>query len=281
MPEPILDSATSVAPTSGVSAPLEPAGPQYMYGTEDNVPEWLKGKTKEEVATLAGQMYQSVVQGTSGPVAPPVAAAPAAPAAPIAPVAPVVPTGDEWLTDGAAAADVHFTTRAQEFQDTHIAPQFAAIFESNAQTARALSRQEFSGEFSKWGPEIDLQMQAIPLNQRTTYMYSQAVGLVRGKHASEINQDALKGAVDAELERRAAAGDLRSGAAAGGSLLAPDGLDFDSPDVLQEYKRFKEIPEADLIKFLGMAYPNLPLHEARAMYMKKLIKKDVITAGAS
>ncbi|KKL05245.1 hypothetical protein LCGC14_2607960, partial [marine sediment metagenome] len=130
-------------------------------------------------------------------------------------------------------------------------------------------------------PEIDLQMAQIAVDQRTPYMYEQAVGLVRGNHASEIADEALNTAVDAEIEKRTAAGSLRSGGITGGSPLLTDALDFNSPEVPEEYRRFKDMPENDVNEFLKMAYPHDSPEVARQKYMKQLTKGNVITAVGS
>ncbi len=285
MADPTQGSDTSVAPSSGVSvtpepvvAP-EPTGPQYVYGAQDNVPEWLKGKTKEEVENLSAQMCHSVIQGTSIPNPPP--AAPNVPPTVPIPATYAAPTAEDWMTDSATAADAHFTGRIEKMREEVFAPEMATLHQNNAAVARQLAEQRFTKEFSKWGPEIDLQMNQIAVDQRTPYMYEQAVGLVRGNHADEIGAEMLNAAVDAEIEKRTAAGSLRSGGGTGGSPLPTDTLDFNSSEVPEEYRRFKDIPESDLNQFLSMAYPNDPPSVARQKYMKQITKGNVITAGGS
>ena len=238
-------SATSEAPTSGVTAGTTADGdqsrtddgkfgPNYVYGAEDNVAEWKKFKTKEELNTLTDQMYNIMVQGKQVPGDTAVPAPPSpgvvAPLAPNVPSGGAIPDADAWLNDSAAAADAHFDARIAGVQKDVLAPQLAGIYQANAQTARALALQSNSDAFTRWGPEIDMQMSAIPVEQRTFQMYSEAVKLIKGAHAAEITQEALDKGVASEIERRMAAGTIRSGEA-GTSAEPSQVLDFSSDNL--------------------------------------------------
>ncbi len=209
-------SATSETLTSGdqgVAATTTSTGPGYVYSAEDNVAEWKKFKTKEELNTLTDQMYNIMVQGKGAPSSEAPAGTALPSPLPVPNVSPegTIPDADAWLSDPAAASEAHFNTRIASVQKDILAPQLAGIYQDNAQTARALAVQTNGDAFAKWGPEIDMQMSAIPVERRNFQMYSEAVKLVKGNHATEISQEALDRAVADEIERRTAAGTIRSG----------------------------------------------------------------------
>ena len=228
-------SATSGTPTSGdpgTAATTANDGPNYVYGADSNVAEWKKFKTPEELDELTDQMYNIMVQGKQVPGDTTAAPAPVTPVASLpAIVAPsAIPDADAWLSDSAAAADTHFNARIADVQKNVLGPQLAGIYAANAQTARALAVQSSGDAFTRWGPEIDMQMSAIPVEQRNFQMYSEAVKLVKGAHAAEITREALDKAVADEIERRTAAGTIRSGDAGTGVTLS-ESLDFNSDNL--------------------------------------------------
>ncbi|KKK55351.1 hypothetical protein LCGC14_3075410, partial [marine sediment metagenome] len=176
------NSDTSAAPTSGDSGvtATSPTGPDYVYAVDDpTVAEWKRGKTKEELNTLTDQMYNIMVQGQGVPnVAVPAGTAPPNTLpAPIVPAGATIPDADAWLSDPAAASDAHFDARIANIQKDVLGPQLAGIYTANAQTSRALAVQSDSAAFAKWGPEIDMQMSAIPVERRNFEMYTEAVKL--------------------------------------------------------------------------------------------------------
>lgn len=258
-------------------------GPNYVYGAEDNVAEWKKFKTKEELNTLTDQMYNIMVQGGQAPNAEPATpvAQPALPAALPTPVASVVPDADAWMADSAAAADAHFNARIAGLQKDVLGPQLAGIYTANAQTARALALQANGDAFSKWGPEIDMQMQGIPVEKRTFEMYSEAVKLVKGNHAGEISREALTKAVEDEIERRTAAGTIRSGEATT-SADASQVLDFSSENLGDRWKHIATDTTLEgQVDFLRKAYPDDTLAVAKQKYFKLLRKGDAVQAEAN
>ena len=192
-----------------------------------------------------------------------------------------VPDADAWLSDSAAAADAHFDTRIAGLQKDVLDPQLAGIYVSNAQTARALALQSNSDAFSKWGPEIDMHMQGIPVEKRSFDMYSEAVKLVKGNHAGEISREALTKAVEDEIERRTAAGTIRSGEAATSADVSQV-LDFSSENLGDRWKHIATDTTLEgQVDFLRKAYPDDTLAVAKQKYLKLLNKGDIINAEAN
>jgi len=278
-------SATSGTPTSGdpgTAATTANDGPNYVYGADSNVAEWKKFKTPEELDKLTDQMYNIVVQGKQEPGS---TAAPAAPPSevPLAPavVPSAIPDADAWLSDSAAAADTHFDARIADVQKNVLGPQLAGIYAANAQTARALAVQSSGDAFTRWGPEIDMQMSAIPVEQRNFQMYSEAVKLVKGAHAAEITREALDKAVADEIERRTAAGTIRSGDASTGVTLS-ESLDFNSDNLGDRWKHLAETTTLEgQVEFLRKQYPDDTLAVAKQKYLKLLKKGDAVQAEAN
>ena len=281
-------SGTSGTPISGdpgvAATTASPTGPNYVYAVDDpNVAEWKRGKTKEELNTLTDQMYNIIVQGKQVPGSEPLAA-PALPSpasVPNVPSGSMIPDADAWLSDSAAAADAHFDARIAGVQKDVLAPQLAGIYTANAQTARALAVQSDSAAFAKWGPEIDMQMSAIPVERRNFEMYTEAMKLVKGAHATEISQEALDRAVTDEIERRTAAGTIRSGD--GSTSATPsESLDFSSDNLGERWGHIAENTTLEgQVEFLRKAYPDDTLAVAKQKYLKLLKKGDAVQAEAN
>ena len=274
-------SDTSEALTSGDPEVID-RGPDYVYGAADSVAEWKKFKTKDELNTLTDQMYNIMVQGKPAPgLEEPAAALPGTLPASNIPIGGAIPDAEAWLSDSAAAADVHFDTRIASVQKNVLGPQLAGIYASNAQASRALAVQSDSKAFSKWGPEIDMQMSAIPVERRNFEMYTEAVKLVKGAHATEISREALDRAVTDEIERRTAAGTIRS-ADASTSAEPSQALDFSSDNLGERWQHIAENTTLEgQVEFLRKAYPDDTLSVAKQKYLKLLKKGDAVQAEAN
>lgn len=285
-----VNSNTSEALTSGVTASASADGgtqsrtddgqygKNYVYGADSNVAEWKKFKTPTELDELTDKMYSILQQGQ--PAQPvdtqQVAGAPTPP-----PASPTVPDSDMWLTDQAAAADAHFAVRIAGVQKDILAPQLEAIHTANAQTARALAAQSHGDAFSRWGPEIDMQMSGIAVAQRTFEMYSEAVKLVKGAHAGEISQEALDAAVKDEIERRTAAGTIRSGDSPT-SAVGSESLDFNSESLGDRWAHIAEETTAEgRYDFFRKMYPDLTIAEAQKKFLELTKKGNAVSAEAN
>ena len=224
-------------------------------------------------------MYTIMQQGQP---AQPVAAQPvtAAPLAASAPVAPTIPDADMWLSDPAAASEAHFNARIAS-EKAVLGTQLTGIYTANAQTARALAAQSHNDAFSRWGPEIDMQMSGIAVEQRTFEMYSEAVKLVKGAHAGEISQEAIDAAVRDEIERRTAAGTIRSGDAPT-SAAGVESLDFNNESLGDRWSHIAEetTPEGRYDFFRKM-YPDLTFAEAQKKFLELTKKGNVVSAEAN
>ena len=269
-------SAASADPTGQPRNPDGTFGPNYVYGADDNVAEWKRFKTKEELNTLTDQMYNIMQQGQ------PAQSTVAQPAVPVAPepAAGAVPDADMWLSDPTAASEAHFNTRIGQVQKEILAPQLAGIYTANAQTARALASQSNGEAYSRWGPEIDMQMSAIPVENRTFEMYTEAVKLVKGAHASEITQEALDKAVADEIERRTAAGTIRTGDAPTGAA-GVESLDFNSESLGDRWGHLANIEPEARMDFLRKLHPDLSLVAAQKKYLDTIKKGNAVAAEAN
>jgi len=197
------------------------------------------------------------------------------------PLATNIPDADAWMNDSVGAADAHFNSRIAGVQKDILAPQLAGIYKANAQTARALAFQQHGNAFTRWGPEIDMQMQAIPVEQRSFEMYTEAVKLVKGAHADQITQEALDKGVANEIDRRLAAGTIRSGGSPTGATL-PESLDFNSENLGERWGHLAtETTIEGQMEFLRKAYPDDTLAEARKKYLALLAKGNAVQAEAN
>ena len=126
-----------------------------------------------------------------------------------------------------------------------------------------------------------MQMANIPVEQRSFEMYSEAVKLVKGNHAGEISKEAIDAAVKDEIDRRTAAGTIRSGESPTGAPLS-ESLDFNSDNLGDRWGHLADDTTFEgQIAFLQKAYPDLTLAEAKQKYLKLLHKGDAVSAEAN
>lgn len=253
----------------------------------------MKGKSKEEIARITQQMYQSLTAGTGGTPTP----QPQQPygqhnagqynvAQPAAPSSPPVPGDDDWLSTPSQAAQQWGQNLTQQWQQQG-QQQLQRVWESNAQTARALAEQRDPEAFNRYGPEIDLLIQQIPVDQRTPQIIQQAVSMVRGNHVDDLARERAEQLADQLVEQRLASSGMRSGTAAGPlDNYGGDVLDLSDSSIPAKYRRAfarDEIvdrtgaPDQQVVdEFLRRAYPGMPLQAARAKYGKllKTIESD-------
>jgi hypothetical protein len=290
---------TSVAPTSGATTPVAPpSAPAAVFGATDNVPEWLKGKTKEQLAAQYGQMYQAVVgqvgstsptPGSPGglPYNPAPAVAPYAQPVPqpqiapgVAPPAPPsLPDSEAWSVAPDQAFDVAFGAKAQGLRD-ELNPTLTAIHQANAQSARFLAQQADPDAFTRYGPEIDVLLSQIPLENRTVDIVRKAVSMVRSDHIDDLVAERAAAEAERLVEQRMAAGTLPSNAGVtGGSPIGSESLDLSDASVPVKYRQAWAADNIDhevIDRFLIKKYPGMPLPAARMKYAAavKAVKGD-------
>lgn len=230
--------STEPSPTGNTRATLRGAG--LRYGDADTVPDWARGKTADEIVDMADRMFQYMQQsgGNSHPQ----------PQPQYAPQQPRVdaysnggysvqePNPDLMYTD-ARAYQQQLTAYQQSLVQQQLSAVAAPILSQNAEMARELSRRdpEISDVWSRYAPEIEVELAGIPVYQRNKSLYDKAAEIVRGRHWRDFARE--------EAERLSASGSVteRVGTGYGPSNFAPhrDSLDefFDSAHPYVEFAR--------------------------------------------
>lgn len=297
-------STTSAAPPSGVdpaaSAASQPRNPdgtfahQYVFGPNDNVPEWMKNKTREQIAAQSQEMYQALVSGQlpsstpqPQPTWPPQQQAPqnwGPQPPPSTPPGPQLPDPDLWQTDPQTA----FQQQAQFWAQQNLNPQLDQLYAGNAELAKQTIRQARSDDFARWGPEIEMELRKVSNQYVTPSLVEQAVDLVRGRHANELAEDLAQRRAEQLVEQRMAGGLRPDGASAGGaSISAPDTLDLDSDQIPEETRmRWKRqgITNETVDEFLVntlVKTKGISLRAARQQFKKMLEGGQALVAGES
>ena len=267
----------SVRPTSTPAPAPSPAPAPAPVGAQDTgfrftaaqgIPDYLVGKTAQEVAQIADQMYQALRQGQRAPAA----VAPQTPAPP----PPLVggsrpPTQDEWLTDPAAAYNMAMAHTA--------ATQFTPVMQQQAQIMKqqviAVAEMRHKDTFSKWGPEVHALLGPLDPLGITPEVVDRAVDMVRGRHASEI----ADAAVNQRLEQMISTGALlRPGAGGGGPAPAGAEVDFTQlPPAYADYLRRVNVTPKELDEFLRKTEPGVPLAQARAKWFEDAKNNTIVT----
>ena len=240
-------SATSAPETGATESQNQPSGapptstaddtarnirtPDKRQYPNDYPVTWLRGRTADEAGNLFNNIYTGMLGDTPTPqMANPAPVAPVPPPAP-APVANALPSEDDWITNPQAAT----TKYIEHLQQTQLNPmldQQASQLGSMARNQVVVQEKE---SFDRWAPEIDQLIGSIDPRQRTIENIQMAVDLVKGRHAHEISQAAVK----AEVERLQETGfSMRADGTVspvGAGPSAPDGIDLDMDKLPPKY----------------------------------------------
>lgn len=270
-PNPETVPTPSAPPTSGTPAatPSTPNPLEQRLPTT-GVPEFLAGKTVQDVATLAQQLYQQNQQLASRSYA-----QPAQPVAQPAPVAPQPPPAELFLTDPQRATQL----QAEYMDKTQFQPRFQNLIAQNARQARSIVEIQRGQDFKKWGPEIDLELQKYGPETHTPENIAVVVDMVRARHVNEIVAEEI-----ARQQREGIGNTARpSGTAVPG--LTPQGsgtIDMEKlpPNYAQALRR-ANVTQGVIDEFLVNNYIRTgrakSLDDARTKWTEQAMKGDVIT----
>lgn len=212
-------------------APLGLKGTDLRYQTDADVPDWAKGKTADEILAIAETMRNSLV--TQPPQTQP------------------TPTTQQTTVQKQQALDpdliyndaAAYTQQMAGYVDQSVQRQIAAAATPILTPMVSLARDTASRDasmaevWSKYGPEIDMTMTNVPMQNRADVaMWRQAAELVAGKHYKELARG--------EAERLASTADsgmLSSGGGVGtASPTSGDPIDrlfADDHPSIQAFKR--------------------------------------------
>lgn len=289
-------SSTDQSASAGSNQPraadgrFEPS--QWRYPADYPV-EFLRGRTADEAAQLQQQMYQAMLSGGPVPgqqqyqqqpfggqqVSPQNQYYGNLPQQPTQPAQPAPPTAEDWQLDPAAA----YQRQAAYDRATQYDPIIQQQQATTGQMSRELVSLKYQDEFRRWGPEIDLLMQEVPLHQRSVQAYNMAVDVVRGRHAREITQEQI----DKALEGRIQSGDVvrPDATQVAGTSPVDDGRlnleDESLPKWWREWCVNNKVTPRDMDTFLmDTKFYGNDLNKARKTYME-VVKRDGAIEGAT
>ena len=292
-------SQTGAATSTPGSPERQPTGAQdtgFRYTSGNGIPDWLVGKTPEEAAQLASQLYNEVVQrGMSPQQQQPQTQSAGYPQygqqsfnqpqqqwgnQQTGPMQYQPPSQEDWLENPQLAAQKQIEYEKQ----TSFMPQMQQTAQANAMMAREIVRQGDPDSFKRWGPEIDMMLNQVDPQYRNVEAVKKIVSMVKADHIEELKNEA----VEAEIRKRMETGTLlRPDASASPSVASPDRVDFDSEEFSPNYRkllaRYNITPET-LDEFLltdGRGYKLYKgaknLEELRQAWLKEAKEGDVIT----
>jgi len=146
--------------------------PEYRYPDNDTVPQYLRGKTASDAAT----MLQSIVE----------AAGRGAAAAPPPPQQLPTPGDDDYVT----AAHLR---QAQQNAVNQLSPYLATVADQQATFGYNLAKDKNQVVFQKYEPEIIQVLNRVPRAQWTLDVIQNAVTFVKGNHVDELVADKVRG----------------------------------------------------------------------------------------
>lgn len=252
-----------------------PAEPQ-RFASDYHV-GWMAGRTPDEVATIANQMYSSMVKGGQPPQE-------MASQQQQQYTHQQMPTQSQaQQADGAwddmnpqASVDARILAATQQQSNINI-----NTAEAMGQMARALVSQSDGDAFQRWGPEIDMELMRLQPAMKTEQNIRLVVDMIRGRHVSELQAEA-----EQKVRSEYATGDVRADGTTGAPTHAEGVLDLNRQVESPLYKRLLEQHRIDepTIREAFAKYPEMyagnTFEEKLQSWIAAANKGDVITEQA-
>ena len=273
-------AATSGTPTSSGNNGVQNTG--FKYTADAGVPSWAVGRTALEVAQLAEQMRQQVLQGQPQPqqqyqqqqYQPAQQQQPA--------VGANAPTVDEWMRE----PDVAGRKLADFIRTQTLEPVAAQFGASLGETSRAMAELQDADSFKRWGPEIDMEIARYQPDPRTRTPSSikMLVEMVRSRHVKDLVEEGVQERMKTLQNSGSIRADGFGGAPAG--VAEPGKVDFNSlPPMYADRLQRHRVTEGTLREFFGNASmrasftgnPSASLQECVDAWLKKASTGDLLT----
>jgi hypothetical protein len=161
-------------------------------------------------------------------------------------------------------------------QQNQFAPVIEQMAQANAANAKALAEQRYGDDFRRFGPEIHMELNRVPVQMQTFDNIRYVVDLVRGRHASELANELA----EQRIQERMASGTLRpvTGGDGGVALTDPSSVDFSQlPEGYQAILERNRTTPRDLDVFLRKYYgEDVNLPDARKAWFENAKRGNVI-----
>jgi hypothetical protein len=252
----------------------------------------MVGKTAQEVAKIASDLYHGMMNGGQQGNQPPTPGYQYQPsyvqqpqqfqAPPPQQQQAQLPTQEDWMNDPQSA----FQRSMEIMRDTQFAPQLNESWTATASTALSLAQMKHKEAFDKWGPEImQLYNQLDPRAKATASNIDMIVKMVRGGHVDDMQKE-MEERLRKEMEQKFAAGGSLRPDTATGQIPSSDQFSIETmkDDLPPEYRRQLErhnITDADLSEFLLTKgrdlFPGANIAERKKAWLDLAKKGDIIT----
>lgn len=188
----------SGTPTSGSeSVPTDLIAPEYRYPSNENIPQWARGKSAAEILSLTQELIDSGTRGANQiPQAPPAS----------------LPSDEEYITGGQLRQHVN---AAQQQAMSQVSPYLKTVADQQAIMSYNLAKRDHAETFKKYEPEILTVLNRVPREHWTLDVLDNAVKYVKGCHVDEITADRLR-ALESTVEST-----MRSTGRAGSTPTSP------------------------------------------------------------
>lgn len=243
----------AAAPQGAGPKGLKGAG--LRYTDADDVPDWAKGKTADEVLDMAQTLYKAVLnnqpaQETPKPEMPQSQPMQQPNGQSVAPPEP----------DLAYTNPAEYNARLQAWMQSQMQTQFqtqaAPFAQGLSEIAKAESMRDarYADVWRRYGPEIEAEVASLPAQMKTQpRFWNDAASLIAGRHMEELFKER------AASQRPADSGTLETGGsvAAPGQQNATDKLAElfrDDHPAVERFKRLKWGAEQVRVKARTMGY---------------------------
>lgn len=212
-PQEPLQQTADTSPPSEVPVGAAVNEPFRFEG--DRYAAWMRGRTADEVAEAAQNLYDELTRLSSQP--PSSAPEPTNMSTPGA----LQPPDPQLIYTDAARYQRELIAYQNALYQQQFAAQASPIAARLAETDKQLSRNgRYADVWKRWESEIEAKLAGIPIEQRNLALYDQAAQLVRADHIDELAQERAE-----QLQSNAGAGTERSGGNTSSPSYTLDKLD--------------------------------------------------------
>lgn len=150
----------------------------------------MQNKTADEVAQLTTGLYNAYTASQASNAPPPSPPPPSQPSGAPAPNMGVNPPNPDLIYSDPPRYQQEYDAYVRNLMQTQMAQLAQPFMQQQGSTAKRLSQMGgFADVWRRWEPEIEMQMQSIPMHLRTSELYDQAAAIVRANHVEEIAQE--------------------------------------------------------------------------------------------
>lgn len=182
-PEGVNPSDTAPEP----QAPRGLSGSGLRYSDADDVPDWAKGRTADEILSTAQQLYEALQAGQTAPAPAPAPTYQQAPTPAPTPQQGLPEVDPNLIYSNPHEYHRQMEARQQAMVEARLNAASASVTSPMASMAKEQARMHRPEVWKKYGPEIEATMRQLgPQARADVSSWKRVVNYVAGEHVDEL-----------------------------------------------------------------------------------------------